>query len=160
MLSEEETIGEGMQKIIKKLKEEKIITVYYEDMDEEYVCGFVRGVTETELVLACVDRYGENNGFLLLELEGIYRIDFESVYENKMEFLYEKKQQKHELINFEESGKSLRTTLLQWAYQNGKTVEMDFENCYPEACGYLEEESGHKIRMIDRYECKPGQGSA
>ena len=152
--------GMEMKKIIEQISREEIITLFYEYMDEEFVTGFIHSVSETELVLACVDRFGENNGFLLLEMEGISRIDFGSKYEQKVKILYNRKNQQHSLVNFREDGKSLKNSMLQWARKNDKTVEIGFENWNSEVCGYIEDENLHKIEMIDKYECWPNQGSS
>lgn len=148
-----------MKKIIEEISKNEIVTIYSDDI-EEFVQGFVYQINEVDLVLACVDSHGENTGFLLLEFNGIYRVDFGSVYEKKIQCLYEQKKQTHDAVNFSEEDSSLREQLLRWAYRNDKTVTIGFEDCDYEVCGYLQGEKDYKIKMIDKYECRPGQGTS
>lgn len=145
--------------IFDEILKNTVVTLYSEDIEEEFVCGFIVVYNENELVLACIDYYGENDGYFLLRREGVYRIDFESAYEKRIEQLYYLKGQKHEAVKFCEEDVSFMDDLFYWAFTNKKVVTMGFFDDRLEVSGYLENPDTYKITRIDQYECKTGQGS-
>lgn len=58
----------------------------------------MKSVNEEELILACVNTRGYNDGYLVMKTEDVYRMDYDSYYEKKSLDLYKIKQQKHEEI--------------------------------------------------------------
>lgn len=151
--------GDSKMIIFDEMLKNTVVTLYSEDIEEEFVCGFIVVYDENELVLACIDYYGENDGYLLLRREGVYRIDFESAYEKRIEQLYYLKEQKHEAVKFCEEDVSFMDDLFYWAFTNKKVVTMGFFDDSLEVSGYLENPDTYKITRIDQYECKTGQGS-
>lgn len=145
--------------MIGEIPSNAVVTLYSEDIKEEFVHGFLIIYDEEELVLACVDHYGENDGYMLLKRKGVYRIDFGSSYEKRIECLYYLKKQKHETIMFCKKDFSLIDDLLYWAFIEKKTVTMGFFDDSCEVNGYLEDLTHYKISIIDPYECKSEQGS-
>ena len=98
--------------IFDEMLKNTVVTLYSEDIEEEFVCGFI--------VV-----YGENDGYLLLRREGVYRIDFESAYEKRIEQLYYLKEQKHEAVKFCEEDVSFMDDLFYWAFTNKKVLQWD-----------------------------------
>ena len=68
------------------IPQNRIITVYAEE--ELEFQGYLLSWDAGHTLLACVDRYGENDGFLLLHTDSLYRVDYNSLYEQKLETLY------------------------------------------------------------------------
>lgn len=148
-----------MKNMMREIGSQKMVTVYSEDLDDEYISGFISCSNEDTMVLACVDRFGENNGFLLIGLDGVYRMDVDSAYEKKLELLYTIKKQQHDPIDFSQE-ETIKETLIRWAYRENKTITVGFWNTDSEVCGYIENPDNVKIINIDEYECKPGQGTS
>ena len=151
---------------ISGISKDTIVTLYSEDVDNEfdefydYVNGFIIACNNEKLVLACIDRYGENNGFLLLRLESIYRIDYGSFYEKKLESLYRLKKERHPSIDFYKENSTFTQQILLWAYEMKKIILVKFPYSSSEICGYIEDLKTYKINIIDKYECKPEQGDS
>ena len=151
---------------INEIPKNKVVTLYSEDIhndfDEfnEFVSGFIVAYNNEKIVLACLDHYGENNGFLLLKSKSIYRIDYGSYYEKKLKSLYDLKKEKHESINFYKKNSSFIQQILLWAYQMKKIILVKFPDSETELCGYFEDLETNKIKVIDQYECKPEQGNS
>lgn len=149
---------------IKEFPRKQVITLYSEDINDnfdyqnEFITGFIIASNEDELVLACIDRYGENDGFVLLRFESVYRIDYGSSYEKKIESLYYLKRQEHEVIDFHKEDGSFIEELMSWVYDKKKIIEVKFPESTVEVCGYIENLENYKIRIVDKYECKPEQG--
>lgn len=143
---------------LEKIPKNQIVTLYSEDIDEEFVNGFIVAWDEEEFIMACLDIYGEYNGFLLLRAYGIYRVDYDSEYENKITQLYQIKKQSYPIINNMDTSESLMDSLLAWAMYNGKVIKLKFDS--KEICGFLCNMDQWRIRVIDQYECKPDQGYA
>lgn len=128
-----------------------------EDIEDEFIYGFPIIYDEEELVLACIDYHGENDGYLLLHKEGIYRIDFESAFEKRIEQLYRFKKQDHKEITFLKDEVSFIEDLLEWAFREKKIVTIGFDDGY-EVSGYIENLEEYRIAQIDIAECRSGQG--
>ena len=77
-----------------------VLTIYSEDIDEDYIYGKIVMRNEEEVIIAQINDKGESDGYLYLQWEGIYRIDYESSYEEKIERLYQAKNQYHEELMF------------------------------------------------------------
>lgn len=137
----------------------EMVTVHSEDLNGTDVQGMIIASNETAVVLACVDAHGENNGFLWLRWEGIYRVDYGSDEEKKTDYLYHLKKQSHALIDFGNQN-NLMSTLLAWAYDNHKVVTLYFDGDEEETWGYLETVKPYRMELIDRYECSDGMGKA
>lgn len=134
-----------------------MITLFSENIAEEYIYGFPIAQDEDRIVIACVDDYGEEDGFLILPLEGIYRLDSESACEKWMERTFCLKKQRHQKLLLTKN--TLMEDLLQWTYKNKKVITVGFDNGDYNVSGYLENLEEYKIRRIDIYECKPEQGT-
>lgn len=87
-------------------------------------------------------------------------MDVNSAYEKKIERLYGYKGQEHASIVHSEVLTSLYSELLRWAYKMKKIVTIGFWDADSEVCGYIESLENFKIQNIDKYECKPQQGSS
>ena len=55
-----------------------VLTIYSEDIDEDYIYGKIVMRNEEEVIIAQINDKGESDGYLYLQWEGIYRIDYES----------------------------------------------------------------------------------
>lgn len=135
-----------------------VICLYSEDIEDEYIYGFPIIYDEEELVLACIDCYGENDGYLLLHNEGIYRVDFQSACEKKIEQLYRLKKQNHKEITFSKDEISFMEDLLAWAFREKKIVTIGFADDDYEVSGYIENLAEYRIAKIDISECRSEQG--
>ena len=100
----------------------KMVTLYSMDLSDEYITGFILKCNEEELVFANVDSHGNNDGFVWLSMNGIYRIDYDSNYEKKLLHLYELNNQAHEKIECESNNMSLLESLLLWSKEHDKMV--------------------------------------
>lgn len=135
-----------------------MVTIFTESIEDEFIYGFLIAQDEERIILACVDHYGEEDGFILLPQEGIYRADFDSNYEKRVESLYHLKEQQHKEISLADD--TLMEDLLQWAYKNKKVITIGYHDGDWEVSGYLDNLEEYKIRQIDLYECKAEQGTA
>lgn len=141
---------------IKNIPLNNIITLYSDDLDEDFLRGYIVDYNEDEIIIACVDKYGISDGFLWLKTNHIYRIDYGSMYENKIEQLYYLKKQTHEKIDLD--NKNYIDSILEWTYKNKKIVTFKFENDDFEVMGYIKGLKPFNIEMLDQYECKENQG--
>ena len=89
-----------------------VLTIYSEDIDEDYIYGKIVMRNEEEVIIAQINDKGESDGYLYLQWEGIYRIDYESSYEEKIERLYQAKNQYHEELMFPKKEDTLLKNLL------------------------------------------------
>ena len=64
-----------------------VLTIYSEDIDEDYIYGKIVMRNEEEVIIAQINDKGESDGYLYLQWEGIYRIDYESSYEQKINIM-------------------------------------------------------------------------
>ena len=130
-----------MKEFTRELETSKIYTIYAEDIEyenEDFIIGFIAAIDGSDIVIACVDKEGENNGFLLLDIGDIYRVDFDSSYEKKIETLYHDKKQYHEKFGFSTGEDPLREYFIEWAYDNNKTVTVSFFETDSSVCGSIE----------------------
>lgn len=138
----------------------KMVTLYSTDLSDEYISGFILECNEEELIFESVDFHGENDGFVWLKMDGVYRIDYESKYEKKLLHLYELNSQKHKNIGFESNSISLLESLLKWAKKHEKMVSIEFGESDTILCGYVQDVKKQIIRIVDRSECDLQQGYA
>ena len=103
-----------------------VLTIYSEDIDEDYIYGKIVMRNEEEVIIAQINDKGESDGYLYLQWEGIYRIDYESSYEEKIERLYQAKNQYHEELMFPKKEDTLLKNLLNWAFCEKKIVSIYF----------------------------------
>lgn len=148
--------------MIKNIKEliGKMVTLYSTDLPDEYISGFILECNEEELIFESVDLHGNNDGFVWLRMDGVYRIDFDSNYEKNLLHLYELNSQKHKNIGFESTIISLLESLLIWAKKHEKMVSIDFEESDFILCGYVQDMEKQIIRLVDRSKCDLQQGYA
>lgn len=138
----------------------KMVTLYSMDLSDEYITGFILKCNEEELVFANVDSHGNNDGFVWLSMNGIYRIDYDSNYEKKLLHLYELNNQTHEKIECESNNMSLLESLLLWSKEHDKMVSIDFGDDCSNFCGYVYDFENQIINIVDRSECDSQQGYA
>lgn len=137
-------------------EEQKLVNTFvtiYSFQFESLISGFLKSVNEEEMILACVDTQGYNDGYLVMKTEDVYRMDYDSCYEKKLLDLYKIKQQKHEEIR-----SISKQTLLLWAYENKKLVTAGFEDDESEICGYLQNENMKEVMVVDKDRCSIDQG--
>lgn len=82
--------------IADRMKERKIITLFVKDgeIDDTNVMGFVEEMDERSVLIAQVDRYGENDGKILVPLETITGVRWESLEDSTRWLLYQSCHQK------------------------------------------------------------------
>lgn len=136
-----------------KIPKDCAVSILSKDLEYE-VQGYIVACSETELILACINKYGENNGFVSLKTEGVYRVDYNPATPKRCELLSHIKNQVHETIPFPNEQDALRLDLLHWAYQWGKIVTFCFSGDY-DLFGYIEDIDGCRIRIIDQCDCEP-----
>jgi len=129
-----------------------VLTIYSEDIDEDYIYGKIVMRNEEEVIIAQINDKGESDGYLYLQWEGIYRIDYESSYEEKIERLYQAKNQYHEELMFPKKEDTLLKNLLNWAFCEKKIVSIYFADSDMELEGYLKNAQGSQIAQVDVYE--------
>ena len=135
-----------------------LVTLYSEDVENEQVFGFIVCCDEEELILACVTNQGENDGFLWIKTESIFRVDYESSYEKKLETLYRLKAQEHEAIPSFNESQDFRNDLLLWAQKEKKIAEFFIKDADTSIIGYIEDPDACRIKCVDVVELKPEQG--
>ena len=118
-----------------------VLTIYSEDIDEDYIYGKIVMRNEEEVIIAQINDKGESDGYLYLQWEGIYRIDYESSYEEKIERLM-----------FPKKEDTLLKNLLNWAFCEKKIVSIYFADSDMEVEGYLKNAQGSQIAQVDVYE--------
>ena len=143
--------------IVNAIPKNTVLTIWSEDTEEEYK-GILLAANKEEVVIANIDDRGENDGFLYLKQEGIYRIDYGTVYEKRIERLYQAKQQAHEDVRLSEADGTLLEQLLEWAYRNRKIVTVYYEDDIHEFSGYLQDPEGSRMKQVDIYDCDYEEG--
>ena len=56
---------------IKNIPLNNIITLYSDDLDEDFLRGYIVDYNEDEIIIAWVDKYGISDGFLWLKTNHI-----------------------------------------------------------------------------------------
>lgn len=143
---------------IESVPKDRVIVLYSDDIEEEFISGYIVACSGEDFILACIDGYGEYNGFLWLRTDRVYRVDYDSEYEKKIGLLYRLKKQKHPVIDNISASESLMDTLLSWAYRSVKAVKFKYD--VKDVCGFLCDPVDCRVAVIDQYECKPDQGYA
>lgn len=139
------------------IPQNRIITVYAEEEIEFQ--GYLLSWDAGHTLLACVDRYGENDGFLLLHTDSLYRIDYDSLYEQKLETLYTEKKQSHDAPPLPGKNETLLQSVLSWVQWTHKLARFAFSD-QEDLCGYIETIDPLQIRQMDLFTCQPGHSSA
>lgn len=139
---------------LKGIPRDRIVSLYMEDMELQ---GYIVAHNGKEILIACVDRYGENDGFGVLKKNHIYRLDYDSFYEKKLESLYVLKKQTHKDLRIPDTCSSLREALLLWAYQERKIATFLLAD-NEDISGYIETLDKCRIKIVDEFACKPDLG--
>jgi hypothetical protein len=141
----------------KSKKEDKIITVY-SDIDDytNYECGFFYLKSENEFVLKSVTETGLYDGYLVIELDDVYRVDYDGQYERKLEKLYNLNRSRHSKRVKENifSEQNLFIDVMEMAESNNLYISLIFDNDEEEiVSGIVEEFTDEyvKLKVINEY---------
>lgn len=142
-----------MHKILQDcVNSKKIVSLYFNrDSPFSHLTGRVLQTNDTELLIAHISAHGYYDGFILKQVNDLYRIDMDGKYEQKIERLYCEKSQSHPLICLDAPNRPLLLALLEYAKQNSLIVSVEFDD----AClsGFLESATPDAIdlHLVDEY---------
>lgn len=129
--------------------ERKVVSVYIdENRSDCHLTGYISCINDVELILEHITPQGMYDGFILLQVNSIYRVDCEGKYEKKVDFLYKAKEQSHKkipemarlydaILHFALANKLLVTLDMGKSILTGMLVEFDLYNI--------------KLNVIDEY---------
>ena len=133
---------------------DRVVTIYSEDL-EAPVHGYLLAGNQAEWILACINQYGEADGFGLLHAASVFRVDYDSSLEQKLHQLYRLKHQHHPTLELPADSSSLRQALLQWAYHTQKIVTIAFPDAHYDLFGWLTSLEPYQLKVIDQCDCEP-----
>ncbi len=81
-----------IKEILKKSKETKeIIGLRLYDGDEDFWCGYVENFNDNIIQLRHFDKYGNDDGIIIEQIEHIESVDFDSEYEKTFNYITRQK---------------------------------------------------------------------
>ena len=129
-----------LKKYLMSAMNDNIPVSLYADKEDTENCmvGFIQGVTEEHVLVACFGTYGLYDGFTIKKCKDIFRLDSKDTYTEKVFKLYKFHEQKHPLIV--RNSDNLVFDLLQHAKDNRLVValvlcESDSDTC--DAQGFI-----------------------
>ncbi|MGI6745677.1 MAG: hypothetical protein ACOX45_05980 [Acutalibacteraceae bacterium] len=138
---------------LNRIKEQRGLISIYTDTNNtcKFTVGYVAGVSEQHFILALVTPTGEYDGFLLKELDSIYKITTDELYLNKLLKLINMKQTEFNML-FESN--DLIEELLIFAQKRHKILSIELMNSgYDDCIGFIEliNESMCKTQEINEF---------
>lgn len=120
------------------LKEGKIISVYDEITSlNHFSAGFVKKVTENEVILKKVNKEGKIDGTAVVKIENIVKIQYDGIYERKLEILNNLKDEEEQTeADFDDSENSI-AEMLKFAQKFDKIVNISIDEDSNEIIGYV-----------------------
>lgn len=138
-----------LQEIENCFKCQQIVSCYFNKDDNcVHLTGYICGFNENELLIAHITPRGEYDGFVLNNINGLYRIENNGDYENKINLLYKIKKQKHPVLNC--SKNDLVSSLLSFSCEEKLLVTLELNN--DSITGYVDKYDNYvKLRVVDEY---------
>ncbi len=128
---------------------DELISVHT-DFDESdiFTLGYLIGIDENNVLMNMVDRYGEENGFCIINLADIYNFELDKMYSGKIEKLFKLKEQKRQYISNSDSNAIVN--FLKHAFDNHLLIQVNEDDYY---IGYVKDFSDQVLttEKIDNY---------
>lgn len=139
---------------IKTIKENKEIAAYYtnDSHTDKFLVGYLIEFNDDYFILAHISPQGTYDGFLLKEINSIYRVETKNLYLNKILTLAKYYNTTHEKIDFE--NKNLVLEFLLFAKKQNYVVSLELLNSNNlDSVGYIErlEKDYCEIKQLDDY---------
>ena len=123
---------------LQRLKEEKKLVSVYTNVDDtdKFAAGYVVGVSEQEFILASVTSAGEYDGFLLKQVDSVYKISTDGLYIDKLLKLISLNKTQFSVCF---DGGDLFRQILTFAQNNHAIVSLELMNSgYDDCVGFVE----------------------
>ena len=136
---------------------DEMISIYYDfDNPDTFTLGYLLGIDENNVLVNRVDRYGEENGFCVINSDNIYNFEQDKMYIEKIETLFNLKQQKRKYIS-NPTGNPMEN-FLKDASDNHWLIQVNEDDYY---IGYVQEFSDQVLttEKIDNYGDRIGVAS-
>lgn len=131
-------------------KQGKLVSIYTNRNDTcKFIVGYVIGVNKQDFILALITPDGEYDGFLLKEVDSIYKIVEDELYLGRLLKLVSIKQTKVESIF---KSNDLKNELLEFAQKHHKIVSIELINSgYDDCIGFVNSinETMCKVQVIN-----------
>ena len=129
-------------KLIAWKGQNEVISFYTDQMDpEKYMAGFLYALDDDYFVLKSISPEGLQDGFILGEVNAIFKIEIGDSYTKQLKFLSEYRHVRHENIVLQGN---LKIALLQYAQVKQKVVTIElFHGGKEDAIGYIERIAGN-----------------
>ena len=111
------------EKMIELTNEEKLVSVYYYDDNDNFDVGFIANVGEDNYILKNVSKNGKYNGYILGTTSNICALGIEELYLEDILRLYTKNERKHSSIIFKDD--NLTIELLKYAMKKEYVISME-----------------------------------
>ena len=140
--------------ILQELIISKEIVVIYTDNENTntFSVGYILAYSENEIVVAYVDEFGNNDGFLGKKTYNIIKLEYRSKYSNKIQKLNKIRGNSINFISVH--NESLFLDIMIYAYKFKKIVSIElFNSGIDDAVGYIISIEGNsaKIKMVNSY---------
>ena len=83
---------------------------------EKFSFGFIQGISNDHVLLACISPLGLYDGFMIVNYKGIYQCEIQDQYSEKLLKLYHLRKQKHPVLDIKSD--NLILDLIQYAQEN------------------------------------------
>ena len=85
-----------MLEYLNKKELDNIISIYCDSSNPEtHLTGYLHTFDDEYLLIRHVTAHGDNDGFIAVRRQDVFRIDISGKYEKKIDILYKKKKQTH-----------------------------------------------------------------
>ena len=150
MFNEKGLINETLQELINS---KEIAVIYTDDEDTSiFSIGYILAYSEDEIIVAHIDVFGNNDGFLGKKIYNITKLEYKSKYSTKIYKLNEIRKNSSDSISLH--NEFLFLDLMLYAYKFKKIVSIElFNSGIDDAVGYIVSIEGNsaKIKIVDRY---------
>lgn len=134
--------------ILEKLKicqtKNEIVSVYYDPDDTaKHLTGFVGAASKTELLIYHISKHGRYDGYIIKQMDDIFRVDYAGKYERMISKLYQLRRAQH--LTLDVKNILLSHSLLQFAQEKGYVLTVETEDDM--ISGFVERYSDEEIVM-------------
>ena len=139
---------------LQKLKKSKKIASVYTDGNDtsRFAVGYIVDFSDEYFIIGAISPCGTYDGFVLKEVDTIFRINIDSIYENKIETLTKYHNNTHECINLDKD--NLISSLLKFSSDRKYIVSLEILNSgVYDIQGYIQEitNDGCTIKQVTEY---------
>lgn len=143
-------MNKDMKKRLESYINTDILISVYTDVDEldKFNLGFLLQIDDDYLLMNMVNKFGEEDGFCIINLDGIIIYDDDKLYSGKIKKLFAIKNQSRKEIK--DLDKCVINSLLRYAKSNNYLVEVNEDNSYFGFVSYYSDEI-LELNLVDIY---------